>query len=109
MKLMKLRHLRESRKISQKELGDILGIGQKSISRYENGEADPDLQTLCKISKFFHVSIDYILDNDIEEVTISETKEAIRSLNRDELITLMEKQIDLLTLIEKNKSNTKKN
>ncbi len=107
MKLIKLKQLREARKISQKELGVILNVGQKSISRYENGEADPDLQTLCKISKFFHVSIDYLLDNNIEEISISEAKEKIRNLNRNELVNLMEKQLDLLTLIEKNKSHQK--
>ena len=105
MKLSKLKELRESKDLSQKELGDLLNVGQRSISRYENGVADPDLDTLCKLSKFFHVSIDYILENNFEEQTISEAKASIRTLDRNELIALMEKQIDLLTLIEKNKKS----
>lgn len=105
MKLTRLKALRESKGMSQKDLGEILNVGQKSISRYENGEADPDLDMLCVLSKFFHVSIDYLLDNNIEEQTVSEAKASIRNLDRNELITLMEKQIDLLTLVEKNKKS----
>lgn len=50
---MKLRQLREKKGISQRELGDLLNLSQRAISRYESGEAEPDLATVRKISDFF--------------------------------------------------------
>jgi transcriptional regulator with XRE-family HTH domain len=47
---MKLRELRESHGLSQKALGDMAGVRQNSIARYETGEQVPAfdaVQALC--------------------------------------------------------------
>lgn len=59
----KLKSLRENCGLLQKELADILNISLSSISMYERGERQPDNETLKKISNYFNVSIDYLLDN----------------------------------------------
>ena len=59
----KLKSLRENKGLLQKELADILNISLSSISMYERGERQPDNETLKKISNYFNVSIDYLLDN----------------------------------------------
>ncbi len=59
----KLRSLRENKGLLQKELADILQIATSTIGMYEQNRREPDNETLKKISQFFNVSIDYLLDN----------------------------------------------
>lgn len=67
---MKLKYLREQNHMSQKELGDILNLSQRAISRYENGDAEPDFATVKKISLFFNVTIDYLLGEDDSNIIL---------------------------------------
>jgi len=48
-----LRTLRVARGLSQKDLADALGRAQTTISKYENGEREPDFSFLRDASKFF--------------------------------------------------------
>lgn len=58
----KLRQLRKERQLTQEQLGKKLNIATSTISMYENGTREPDIQTLIQMSKFFKVSVDYILE-----------------------------------------------
>lgn len=60
--LMRLRYLREQKKISQLKLAMDLNMNQNSISRYETGEHQADYETLIKFADYFDVSIDYLLE-----------------------------------------------
>ena len=62
-----LRLLRTKHRLSQKEIGDIVGLTPQSISKWENNVAEPDKESLIKLSKYFGVSIDYLLGNSTEE------------------------------------------
>ncbi|MEA4805136.1 helix-turn-helix transcriptional regulator [Acetobacterium wieringae] len=58
----RIKELRKSNKITQDELGFILGLsGKSAISNYENGYSTPDNDMLNKIADYFHVSTDYLL------------------------------------------------
>ncbi len=59
---MRLKFLREKKKISQVKLGMDLGLAQNSISRYENEEHQADYATLIAFADYFDVSIDYLLE-----------------------------------------------
>ena len=52
----RLRILRESVKLSQVKMADLLGVKQSSINRYENGQATPTVDLLCKYADYFDVS-----------------------------------------------------
>ena len=56
----RLRILRESVKLSQVKMADLLGVKQSSISRYEQGLSAPSLETLVKYADYFDVSMDYL-------------------------------------------------
>ena len=58
---MFLRELRKARGITMKELGDMLGVSESTISLYENGKREPSYELLLKIAEFFNVSVDYLL------------------------------------------------
>ena len=57
----RLTELRKSRYISQRDIAKFLQISQPSYIRYEHGTAEPTLENLSKIAKFFEVSTDYLL------------------------------------------------
>ena len=56
----RLRILRESVKLSQVKMADLLGVKQSSINRYEQGLSAPSLEALVKYADYFDVSMDYI-------------------------------------------------
>ncbi len=58
----KLTELRTEKKLTQSELGDILGVSNKAVSKWENGSAMPRLDMMSKITEYFGVSIDEFLD-----------------------------------------------
>lgn len=62
-KLINLRDLRMSKNLTQYELGKKLGFTKSAISNYENGNRIPDINVLVLYSRFFEVSIDYIVGN----------------------------------------------
>lgn len=39
----------------------LLNVSQTMISRYENGQAYPDMDTLMAIAKHYNVSVDYLI------------------------------------------------
>ena len=59
---MRLKFLREKKKISQLKLAIDLNMNQNSISRYENGQRQADYETLIAFADYFDVSIDYLLE-----------------------------------------------
>ena len=59
---LRLRDLCEDSDKTQQELADFLNCRQQTYSRYENGVAQPSLETLAKIAIYFNVSTDYILN-----------------------------------------------
>ena len=53
----RLRILRESVKLSQVKMAELLGVKQSSINRYEQGQSAPSLETLVKYADYFDVSM----------------------------------------------------
>jgi Predicted transcriptional regulators len=60
--LKRIKELREERKLTQKLVSKKLNIPQNTYSQYENGKREIKLITLIEISKFYDVSICYLLD-----------------------------------------------
>lgn len=58
----RLRELRLEKGISQRKLGNIFNVCNQTISFWETGNREPDLDTLKAIAVFFNVSTDYLLE-----------------------------------------------
>lgn len=65
---------------SQEELADKLGVSRQSVSKWESAQSVPDLQRILDMSRLFGVSTDYLLKDEIENVTPSETVDTGSSL-----------------------------
>lgn len=59
--LRNLRILREEKGISQQKLGEIIGISQQSVNKYENHNIEPDINTLKLLADYFNTSVDFII------------------------------------------------
>lgn len=57
----KVRDLREDKDLTQQELAAMLHLTQATYSRYETGDLDIPTGILIRLSKFYNVSIDYLL------------------------------------------------
>ncbi len=49
--------------MSQKKLGEIFNVCNQTISFWENGSREPDLDNLLRIAKFFDVTVDDLLND----------------------------------------------
>ena len=64
----KLQNLRKQNHLSQEKLAEKLNVSRQAISKWEMG-AMPDMDNVIKISNFFDCSLDYLLNNEITEIT----------------------------------------
>ncbi len=58
---IRLKKLRKEKKLSQAELGKLLGVTVSAYGHYELGTSEPSVQSVIKLSKFYNVSTDYLL------------------------------------------------
>ena len=68
---LKIRRARKESKMSQKELGEALGISDKAISSYEQARAIPPIKTLQKIAKLTRKPLGYFTATEENEVDYS--------------------------------------
>ncbi len=61
MKMIGLREIRKHKRLNQLKVAMDLNISRESLSYYENGKRSPDIDMLVKMSKYFGVSIDYLI------------------------------------------------
>jgi transcriptional regulator with XRE-family HTH domain len=63
----KLRTLRKQRGLSIRQLASVLGVKAHShIAKIESGHSKPSVDLLFKITQFFDVSCDQLLNDDLE-------------------------------------------
>ena len=61
MVFTRLKELRESLGLNQRKLADKVNIARTTYTNYENGNREPDFETICKLADFHNVLVDYIL------------------------------------------------
>jgi transcriptional regulator with XRE-family HTH domain len=71
---------RENLNLTQIEVGQRIGINNKTLSGYERGVSEPDLQTLVQIANLYQVSIDWLLGNEQLDKLLYQRSEAANKL-----------------------------
>lgn len=66
----KLYQLRKKSGLSQEKLAEQLDVSRQAISKWESGYSIPESDKLIAISKFFQVSLDYLVKDDIESADV---------------------------------------
>ena len=62
----KIYELRVDKNLTQEDLGIMLNISDKSISKWENGTSKPTIENLKKLANIFDISLDELLEFDSE-------------------------------------------
>ncbi|MCR5061025.1 MAG: helix-turn-helix transcriptional regulator [Saccharofermentans sp.] len=57
----RIKELRESRGLKQREIAELISCSQQVYSKYELGVCDIPTDILIKLSNYYDVSVDYIL------------------------------------------------
>lgn len=70
----RLKELRLERGLQQEDIAKILNIHRATISRYENNQREPDVNTIINLAQYFEVSSDWLLG-------ITNIKVSIEKLN----------------------------
>ena len=65
-----IRLLRNQTNVSQQKLANDLIITRVRFAKYEEGKSEPPFEILKRISKYFHVSIDILINVDLQKIPI---------------------------------------
>ena len=57
----RLKELRESRRVYQREMAEHLGLSFRGYQNYETGQSEPKIAALIAIADYYQVSIDYLV------------------------------------------------
>ena len=57
----RLKELRVSKKLLQKDIAELLGVERTTYVKYESGVSEPNINTLLRLADYYEVSVDYLL------------------------------------------------
>ena len=57
----RIRDLREDRDLTQVQVGEAIGVPQRTYAYYESGQRMIPPHVLCALADFYDVSVDYLL------------------------------------------------
>ena len=63
----KIRELRSSNSLTQKDLAEKLYVTAQAVSRWENNEVEPSITTLTEMAKIFNISISELLGEAVKQ------------------------------------------
>ena len=63
----KLKSLRNEKKMTQKDLAEQLNVSAQAVSRWENDDVEPSLETLGQLATIFNVSVDELFGKEPPE------------------------------------------
>jgi transcriptional regulator with XRE-family HTH domain len=61
MKFQRIQDLRVDSDLSQKKIGEILHISQRSYSHYETGSRNIPIEMLIRLADYYDTTIDYLV------------------------------------------------
>lgn len=70
-----LKELRKEKGLTQEQLAEILGVTNRSVSRWENGVNMPDFDLVIELANYFEVSIEEFLNGERRNDMIDKKEE----------------------------------
>ena len=74
----KIKKYREEKKMTQVEVAEVLGVKPATISKYEAGTLEPNIESLKKLAELFGISVDELLKEDEFDVSKINVLEVLR-------------------------------
>lgn len=67
----KLLTLRKANDMTQEQLAEKLDVSRQSISKWESGQATPELEKIVAMSAVFNITTDYLLKaSEIDDLSV---------------------------------------
>lgn len=67
----RLKELRKSKKLSQGDIANVLGVTRQAVSQYETGVRKPDYEMMEVLADYFNVDMDYLLGRTDKTTTLA--------------------------------------
>ena len=83
-----IQFLRKKQNLTQQDLADKLNYTAKAISKWERGDSIPELETLILIAKEFNVTLDYLVNENIDKSKADFLPSEIKDKNQIFMIAL---------------------
>jgi len=83
---------RQAKKISQEDFSQMLGVSRSTLSAWETGRYQPDLESLIKISKLLDTSIDILLGAERKDIVLITRKDFEKLLEAKKAISKIEQE-----------------
>ena len=99
----RLRDIRKDHEDTQESLGKKLGFATPTVSKWEQGKTDPDLETLKQICRMYEVSADYLLGLTDDDPLLAKKRREVLSEKSKDALRLFEDY-----LVSRDKMNVKK-
>ena len=65
---IRLKSSRINKRLSQKEVGDVIHVSQQAYAKWESDKATPNPDTISKLATLYDVPTDYLLGNDVMDI-----------------------------------------
>lgn len=100
-----LKYLRKARKLSQEELAELVNVSRQSVSKWETGEAYPEMNNILELCKIFKCNIGELVNDSIIDVEKldDEVKSRIVKFKKDKQnkMKFLSKTISILSMVGK--------
>ena len=81
----KIKLYRENKKMTQNEVAETLGVKAATISKYEAGTLEPNIESLKKLADLFEVSVDELIKEDTFDISRINILEVLREQKKMKL------------------------
>ena len=78
--MLRLREVRKSRRLTMKQLGELVGVTESAIGMYETGRRKPDYEMLLKLGEALDCSVLDIVGDDKSQIYEGELAEELQML-----------------------------
>ena len=92
----KIIKLRKEKGLSQEEFGNAINVSRQAVSKWESEQTKPDIDKLKEIAKFFNVSYEYLLNDEIENLEETQKESAPKPKKTKKIIARI---VSILVLI----------
>lgn len=92
-----LKKIRKDNNLSQEQLAERLGVSRQAVSKWESGQAYPEMDKVIQLAKMFNLNMDELINQDIRELNTE--KQAKLNINKyiDDFLNFFSKTIDMFS------------
>lgn len=92
-----LKRIRKEHNLSQEQLADKLNVSRQAVSKWESGQAYPEMDKMLQLCQIFNLNIDELLNQNIKDV--NSKKEAKNNVNKfvDSFLEYITKTVNMFS------------